>query len=247
MIIELTGLPGSGKTTLLCEFRKTPQQPNECFLFAKDKILKSSGVDFLRHNRLLAGIALDIILLFVFFANYTKCKHIFHLARHYVKTSGESVFCRLNLIRNIIKKLSIYHYCQHSLRGQNVLIDEGICHMAFNIFVDSGSRVVSDDEIEHFLNIIPWPDLLVVVEAPEDLITKRLRQRGHTRIDFENQQKYENFMNDCYRVLQLIKQHSQHNTIAVEVNTEEWRPIESIAQEVVANLRTTAVPQAALS
>ena len=243
MITEFTGLPGSGKTTLISEIKQLAQQQDKSILFAKDEILKGARVGFFKHNQLFAGIALDTILLFVFVANYTRYKHIFRLARRYVNTSGQALFCRLNLIRNIIKKLSIYHYCQHRFCDQNLLIDEGLYHMAFNIFVDSSARVVPDREIEHFLELIPWPNVLIIVEAPEDIIMKRLRQRGHRRIDFEDQHKYENFANDCRRVFRLIKRHSKHHTIAIEVSNEEWRPIKNVAQDVMMYLRRTSVAQ----
>ena len=242
MIIEFTGLPGCGKTTIISEIKRIAKNEKRSILFAKEEILRNCRIGFFRHSRMLARLALDVILLFVFVANYAKYKDIFQQARYYVNASRQSFFQQLNLLRNILKKISMHHYCQRIHSSGNILIDEGICHTAFNIFVDSSSKSVPDHKIDSFLNIIPWPNVLVIVEASDDVIRERLLERGHRRIELDDERKYFNFMNDCSRVLKVLEEQHKCNTTVIFVRNEEPNKIEIIAQEILTAVSETPAP-----
>jgi hypothetical protein len=93
-----------------------------------------------------------------------------------------ALFEKLNLLRNVLKKIGIHEIIRfRSADQQVILVDEGVLQAAHNLFVHDSVQV----EVEHlatFVRLIPFPDVIVYLRQPESLLIDRTMKRGHKRI-----------------------------------------------------------------
>jgi dihydroorotase-like cyclic amidohydrolase len=127
-------------------------------------------------------------------------------------------------LRNIIKKFIIYRYIQN--KEEVFFIDEGITHIAFNIFVDIDKKI-DDEEIKRFLKTLPKVDRLIVIDAEDSDLLDRVIKRGkegHRRINFDSDEDVELFMKQSRIVLNVIKKELKgyiYMNVGREIKTKE--------------------------
>ena len=217
MIVELTGIPGAGKSTVLESLKLL--QENPLFVFdIQDYIMRKSFLP-------LGGkVGYDLLLLRHVFLLKSEDMRVLKYAFSYIKRSMNSLLHKMNILRNILKKLIIYRYIKD--RDEVFFIDEGISHIPFNIFVDVGD-VLNHEEVKDFLKLLPSVDAVLTIDAPDELLLERVIERGregHRRIDFNSKEKVVCFMQQSREVLELLKKHFNgyiYNNIEKEIDSEE--------------------------
>ena len=217
MIVELTGIPGAGKSTVLESLKSLHEKP--LFVFnIRDYIVRKSFLP-------LGGkVGYDLVLLGHVFLLGSEEWSVLKSAFLYVKKSSNSFFHKINILRNILKKLIIHRYIED--RDEVFFIDEGISHIPFNIFVDVGDTL-SHEEVKGFLKLLPSVDAVLTIDAPDELLLTRVVQRGsegHRRIDFNSKEKVACFMQQSREVLELLKMHFNgyiYHNIEKEIDREE--------------------------
>lgn len=99
-----------------------------------------------------------------------------------------SLLTKIRIYMNLCYRLGLIQYIQN-LRPclQNLIIDEGPCHIPFTLFdVD-------------LLNIDPWiayplmKENVVLIKAERDELLRRITQRGHWRITPDKYEKFIDF------------------------------------------------------
>lgn len=198
MIVELTGIPGAGKSTLLASLQKIENRTP--FVFDIQRfILNNSWLPF---N---GKIAYEVILYFKVYtlrsADITLLKNVFFL----MKNSGNSLFSKLNILRNTLKKILIFNAINN--RKEIFFIDEGIAHIPFTLFVDINKTINTEDVKNIFLNT-PVVDKLLIVDAPDNVLLDRVIDRGkkgHRRMNFDSKDDVKKFMQQSRDILELIK------------------------------------------
>lgn len=217
MIIELTGIPGAGKSTVLESLKAL--QDNSVFVFnIQDYIVSRAFLP------LPGKIGYDVVLLGHIFLLGGEEWQVLKYAFSHIKKSKNSFFHKINILRNILKKLIIHRYIQD--RDEVFFIDEGISHIPFNIFVDVGD-MLNNEEVKIFLKLLPSVDKVLTIDAPDELLLERVIERGsegHRRIDFNSEENVECFMQQSREVLELLKMHFNgyiYNNIKKEIDREE--------------------------
>jgi len=217
MIIELTGIPGAGKSTVLESLKSLEE--NRGFVFnIQDYIVRKSFLP------LRGKVGYEIILLGHIFLLKSEEWKVLKYAFLRVMKSSNSFFHKINILRNIVKKLIIHRYIQD--KDEVFFIDEGISHIPFNIFVDVGDTV-SHEEVKVFLNLLPSLDKVLTIDAPDSILLARVIERGqegHRRIDFNTKEKVECFMQQSREVLELLKVHFNgyiYHNIEKKIDSEE--------------------------
>jgi len=188
MLIEITGAPGSGKSSI-------------CRIIGK----KLDNVIFVsRYNNILY----EIMHLAFYLSNYENNKK-YNIIFSLILKSNNTVFHKLNIIRNVIKKLSINAMLKP--KKEIYLFDEGVSHIPFNIFVDSSSIKHCKLEIINLIDLLPSPDLLLLINASKNKITNRLKNRGHNRIDLNDNEKTKIFISKSLIVRDQIINYYKNN------------------------------------
>ncbi|PNX53411.1 MAG: hypothetical protein BV458_04625 [Thermoplasmata archaeon M9B2D] len=217
MIIELTGIPGAGKSTVIEKLKNTLQSRGLVFDLQAYVLERSllpvrgkTAYELLLYKHIFLLKSTDWKLL----------KNLFSV----VSSSNNSLFHKINIVRNTLKKLIIYRYLKD--REEIFLIDEGVTHIPFTAFVDVGKKI-SGEKVERFLRGIPPVDHLLVVDAPDDLLLERVVARGakgHRRINFTSKEDIAEFMQQSRRVLEYMKKYfdaSIYQNTEREIDTDE--------------------------
>ena len=189
MIVEFSGVPGSGKSTVI-------QKIKDESIFPQKSVFIDNNFSFLK----------DTFFIFYFFYIFQfQYKKLFSLIYH----SENSFLQKMNLLRNVIKKISRYFF--YNRKKEIYLFDEGVSHIVFNIFVDSSFKGIDKKEIEEVLQLLPLPNLLICIEADKEIVLQRLEYRGHKRINFDDKVKVENFVTKTFYTYEVLKAYVEKN------------------------------------
>lgn len=213
MIIEFTGIPGSGKSTILRELQKTLTDKKYIFDIPK-YILGFEG------NTIVYDLYLTINIFRLSKIDWQVLRQIFHI----LKNSKNSLFHKVNILRNAYKRLVINNILEK--KKEIFFIDEGISHLPLTIFVNI-NRTLDHKEIIKFINLLDKNNKIFLVDAPDDILLSRVIKRGkegHRRIDFDNKESIIKFMSQSRDVIELIKNKldiSQYENMSNEIDINE--------------------------
>ena len=198
MIVEFSGVPGSGKSTVV-------QKIKDERIFLQKAIFVDNKFSFLK------DMFYIFYFLYIFQPQYKKLFSLIH-------RSDNSFLHKINLLRNVIKKISRYFF--YSRKKEIYIFDEGVSHIIFNIFVDSSFKTIDKKEIEEVLELLPLPNLLICIEADKEIVLQRLESRGHKRINFDDKVKVENFVTKTFDTYKVLKDYlgKKINVIIIKNN-----------------------------
>jgi len=198
MIIELSGIPGAGKSTVIKSL--IDSMDNTKYIFDVRKYILNQYKIHLDKTYLY-----DFILLLNILKLKKEDLRIIRDSAKIVLNGNNKLFHKINILRNIMKKFIIYRYIQN--KEKVFFIDEGITHIAFNIFVDIDKKI-DDEKIKYFLKKLPKVDKLIIIDAEDNDLLDRVIKRGkkgHRRINFDSDEDIELFMKQSRIVLHTIK------------------------------------------
>ena len=188
LIVEFTGVTGVGKSTLVTVVKE--MLVNQGFLAhdAYDFILAAYGINP-TPNAQLKSILIDLIAFpsFVYHSFTTKQGFVLlHLAIKVITRDARTLWEILNLLRNFVKRVGVHlllkKLCYRLDQFEFVICDEGILHVAHNLFVHQGIPP-DPNEVLRFGRLISLPEIIVWVKAPKEKSVKCILQRGHSRVD----------------------------------------------------------------
>ena len=217
MIIELSGIPGAGKSTVIKSL--IDSMDNTKYIFDVRKYILNQYKIHLDKTYLY-----DFILLLNILKLKKEDLRIIRDSAKIVLNGNNKLFHKINILRNIMKKFIIYRYIQN--KEEVFFIDEGITHIAFNIFVDINKKI-DDEEIKRFLKTLPKVDKLLIIDAEDSDLLDRVIKRGkegHRRINFDSDEDVELFMKQSRIVLNVIKKELKgyiYMNVGREIKTKE--------------------------
>ena len=153
MIIELTGIPGAGKSTIIEKLKKHSFKQEIIFDIEKFVCIKSFriGKGKLPYDLIIFS---KIILL-----NKQDLKFL-KLSIKHLKKCGHNWFTKINISRNILKKLILHRFL---LKFNKIfIVDEGLSHIPLSLFVDV-SKDIDFQFLQKILNLlISKADILLI-------------------------------------------------------------------------------------
>jgi thymidylate kinase len=181
MQIELTGCTGAGKSTLSRAMLQVARERGVDLLMADAFVLRRHRLDWVK-NHAARTLLIDLLSLFTCAVTWRRHREFFGFARRIIFRLPIGWLEKLNLMRNVLKKMGIYEIVQrHDATGQMVLVDEGTLHAAHNLFVHT-SVAPDADGIRRFAGLAPLPDRAIYVTQSEEILIDRTHVRGHKRI-----------------------------------------------------------------
>jgi dephospho-CoA kinase len=197
MIIELTGIPGAGKSTVLNSLINSSNKHK--YIFDIKKYILRNWI-FSINSTIFYDFVLFTKIFLLKRSDIDMLKYIFYIIRN----SKNTLFHKINILRNILKKIIIYRFIEN--KNEIFFIDEGVSHIPFNVFVDI-NKTLDEKRIYKLLEMIPTVDILLIIDAPDDILIKRVIKRGkkgHKRINFNLQEDIETFMFQSRIILNKI-------------------------------------------
>jgi hypothetical protein len=195
MNVELFGCTGAGKSTLVrallatCEARRIEAGTADDFVLDQFRLARVPG-------RLPRTLSIDLCALAACVVAWPRRKELCRLAVRTIRDLPAVVSRpeRLNLARNVLKKVGIHEIVASPLgRDRLVLVDEGTLHAAHNLFVHLAVPPRRDD-VAAFARLVPLPDLAVYVSADAGTLVERTLRRGHRRIHEPSRASVERFI-----------------------------------------------------
>lgn len=187
LIVEFTGVTGVGKTTLVAAVQELLAQQGFVVREAHEAILRSYGLNLPGRPKVQSFLVhLFSVLPFLRYALSREGFQLSRLAVRLIVRDAGSPRIAVMLLRNFVKRIAVHLLLRQRCRPLGecdfFLCDEGTVHTAHNLFVHAGPAPRAD-EIIHFADLIPKPDLAVWVTAPESDAVQCTLRRGHARIN----------------------------------------------------------------
>ena len=179
----MTGTTCSGKTTILKKLLKETELERYKIALSEDVII-DEYFPYIgsKSNRFLKIFLVDLILLTEVFNH--KIIHLSYLFSKFIFRSKQGFFIKLNLLRNVVKRLCLHkklNKIKDNLNYDIIFIDEGTMHIAHNIFINF-NMMPSEEELNEFSLIIPKYDKIFLIETPKEKILSNIKQRKYGRI-----------------------------------------------------------------
>ena len=184
-VVEVTGIAGVGKSYIINQLNQN-----------KEIILDSTVMQQHHLN--------DIKLGFFFF----KSQNSLEMLKIIVQIAmglKRGIFHKVNFIRNSMKKIGKNYFLIHDKKNQLILVDEGISHLYQNIIACNQNDKESIRLIDRLLLLSNFSNRVVVVDAPQEVIFERLKNRGHKRLE-KNDEIWQ-FIKNSKINLEMIKNH----------------------------------------
>lgn len=252
MIVELIGPPGAGKTTLLPDIVKS---------FREQRTRAFAVVDaarpFVRRTvagrigyRLFPGPLRDPLLWrlfqgfsmayrFRFIAGYPRL--MWRVAESQRRRPEEADVRQRKVSYWFVRLIGYYAFLKsHTLPGEAVIFDEGFLHRVVQLF-SSSVEEPERQKIAEYVELIPEPDLVVVVWASPETCERRIYERGlWERASHKDPAEISRFVANAHRAVTLaVDEGKRKGWTIVEIDNENdgYGPAQSaLRQQMVRSL-----------
>jgi len=205
MHVELIGCTSAGKSTLAGKLLRAGRERGFEVLPGDDFVLRRRGVHWIK-GRLARTLLVDFFSLAKCLMTWHKNFRFFRFALGTIVRLPVARLEKLNLARNVLKKVGIYEIIRRSHSEQQiVLVDEGTLHAAHNLFVHDSTRP-SPVDVPTFARLVPLPDAAVYVRNDESVLIDRTMARGHQRIAGRSRANVTRFVNRAVEVFEELVQ-----------------------------------------
>ena len=113
------------------------------------------------------------------------------------------------MLRSILRKIGLHVFLNKFYNKKKlVLVDEGTVHIAHLLFANGDKESVSKNDIEIFCELVPTPDLIIQIMAPESEVEKRTLDRIHKPISETNPASLKRFIAlgmEIFKILDELK------------------------------------------
>lgn len=208
MIIEFTGPTGAGKTTCAVDLVEALQTSGKSVVFihgevktdiiTEDSPFKIPGfiLDTTRHNWKTDMYLLPWIVLF----SLRFPRFSFFVFKKAINSPSHKV----PVFRSVLRKMGVYLYFRRrKFRDSQIVIDEGIVHIAHNIFV-SPDRLLYKADVDTFIKNVPLPDKVIVCQGGRKQLLQNLKKRGQWSTRVKNEQELERFVENAVQTFDFL-------------------------------------------
>ena len=243
MQIELIGCTGAGKSTLTRGILQACHEQGLDLLLGDDFVLKQARLNGLK-SRLPRTLLVDLAALLACLVTWRNNRHFYLFVTRLLLPLSIAPLEKLNLLRNVLKKIGIYEIIRfRSTDQQVILVDEGGLQAAHNLFVH-GSVQVKAEHLATFARLIPLPDVIVYLRQPASVLIDRTIKRGHKRIPDRSYSHVARFINQAVATFDKLVQNpavaskllvvdgGQHVNVTKAANDQD-DPVFSLALKII--------------
>lgn len=182
MIVEWTGCSGSGKTTL-CASVTDRLRSNGIDVWSPIEIIFGRQISGYVRSPGIRNALLDLLILPWTLTALCSQRELVIYCDQYLRKTHPDVLTRIRLKRSIYRKLGVDLFLKSGTRAKRmVFVDEGTVHIAHVLFANSQEQQFTMRHMEEFCRLVPTPNFIVHVTAPEDVLIERTLEREHKPI-----------------------------------------------------------------
>jgi thymidylate kinase len=196
MQIELIGPSSAGKSTLARGILQAGREQGIDTLMGGGLVLKQFRLNWIK-GRTPRVLCVDLMSLLACLATLRRNFDFYQFTIQTILrlTVAGSWLEKLNIARNVLRKIGIYEIVRHYGSDQQiVVVDEGSLHTAHHLFVHL-SVEPSTSDLSTYISMVPLPDLVIYVQQDEGILIERTLTRGHKRIPNGSYAEVESFIN----------------------------------------------------
>jgi hypothetical protein len=249
MQIEIIGCTSAGKSTLTRGILQTCHQQGIDILLGDDFVLKQIRLNWVK-SHLPRTLLVDLVALFACLVTWRRNLEFYLFATRLLFPLPIARLEKLNLLRNVLKKIGIYEIIHfRSADQQIILVDEGVLQAAHNLFVH-GSVQVKLENIATFARLIPLPDVIVYLRQPESLLIDRTMKRGHKRISDPSYRNVDRFVKQAVATFDKLVQNppiksrllvvDDGQNVTIAANCQD-NPLFNLASKIIRNGLTIGI------
>ena len=210
MQIELIGCTSAGKSTLTRSILQVSHEQEPGIILGDDFVLKQVRLNWIK-SHLPRTFLLNLAGLFACLVTWRNNRKLYLYTTQLLFRLPINLLEKLNLLRNVLKKIGIYEIIRfRSTDQQVVLVDEGVLQAAHNLFVHVSVEVKTEG-LSTFAGLISLPDVIIYFRQPESLLIDRIMKRGHKRIP---DRSYGNVVRFVKRAVTTFDKLVQHPAVA---------------------------------
>jgi len=239
MIVELIGCDGAGKTTLsrmLCG-----QGIGGSRVMAMPGLLLDRVVLRRITHPTAVNLVQDVSGLPFLLGTSRPQREFIALSGRMLARSALSTYDKVNGMRDILRRVGMYELARRRASDRIVLSDEGTVLTAY-LFVLADVEFDSA-ELEHFVRLVPQPDLIVHVKAPVVSLVRRAMTRTDPRRQHvgKDPDRVERAIRRTVDVFDLVTATAplRDRVIAVENDDSDHARRERLVEEIAARLRVS--------
>jgi hypothetical protein len=180
MHIEVIGCTGAGKTSLVGGILRVARERGIRAITGEEWIL-TRPVDSHLRGRLARTLTIDALAAVSCTRTWSRYGEFATFALRHLRSLPIPRLQKLNLGRNVLKRLGVYELVRPCDRDTVVVVDEGTVHSAHYLFVHPSWPPALDRTVT-FARLVPLPDVVVYVCEPPATLVERTMVRGHARI-----------------------------------------------------------------
>ena len=205
MQIELIGCTSAGKSTLTRSILQACDEQGIDIFPSDDFVLEQIRLNWIK-SHLPRTLLVDLVALFVCLITWRNNLKFYLFATQLLFQLPIVPLEKLNLLRNVLRKIGIYEIIRfRSTHQQVILVDEGVLQAAHNLFVHV-SVDVKTEHLSTFARLVPLPDVVVYLRQPESLLIDRTMKRGHKRIPDRSYRNVVRFVKQAVRTFDTLVQ-----------------------------------------
>src|SRR5688572_19141426 len=171
MEVELMGCTGAGKSTFAKNIVQAGRARGLDISIGEEFVLKLARLNWVK-GKLTRTLLVDLCSALACLLTWQKNQqfYLFTLKVVYHLPPTVSSFEKLNIIRNVLKKIGVHEIvCRYSNDHQFTLLDEGTLQAAHCLFVHV-SAAMSLDDLTTFVRLVPLPDIAIQVTHNEPML-----------------------------------------------------------------------------
>ncbi|HEY6629802.1 MAG TPA: hypothetical protein VI193_12530 [Acidimicrobiia bacterium] len=243
--VELLGLPGSGKSTLAKELVRNFEGAIDLETAVHTAIREHGSDDTSRRVARISGSSGRL-----WKAAYARSTDRFDALARFVSGNSRLVEVVLSAQRDrsdrdrgqelvlgwVLNLMARFQLASESVTNELVVIDEGFCQRGVALF---GYGFGPDDQgrLDEYLEWIPMPRTLVLVETPVDVCVERLNNRGWSeRIVGLTPDVRRGFLDTSALVITAVSQRAESQGVAV-IRVDGTEMANAAAEAVTGRLR----------
>lgn len=226
MLIDMTGCSGAGKTTLArCLVQELKKRGGR----VSQQILPK---DASRVMSALFQLFWELRALPSFLKRYQRHKKFIHFCLDHVRSYPLSAFQRWFIYKSVYRKLATY--CFYDGSKDLCVVDEGIIHTAHILFTHP-LLGYKDGDLVRFSQLVPVPDLVVIVEASLPALSQRMAQRSDPPWRFIDEDQKEFFLKETQKIFsELLKcERLQKHVVVVKTDDPLMVDVPRLAEDLV--------------